>query len=64
MVRKYVMFDEDIWSSRLHVSPSLIEGSDEVILPKSNLEVREESNWGMGMDDLRKDMYLHSNHPI
>jgi len=33
---QYVKFDEDVWSSRSLISPSVIEGSDKVDVLESN----------------------------
>jgi hypothetical protein len=54
-----VKFDEDMWSSRSQVSPLVIERSEEVAIPKSNLEVREELDLGVDEESLGRDMSLH-----
>jgi hypothetical protein len=55
MVSQDVKFDEDVWSSRSQVSPLVIEGSEEVVVP-DNSKVREESDPSVDEESLRKDM--------
>jgi len=55
-----VNIDEGVWSSRSHVSPLVIEGIEEVIVPYFYLEVGEESYIHVDEERLRKVMYSPS----
>ena len=41
-------FDDDVWSSRSHESPLVIEGSGVVFLLESHSKVKEESDPSVG----------------
>jgi hypothetical protein len=58
VVSQDVKFDEDVWSSRSQVSPSMIEGSEEVVVPEFDSEVREESDPGVGKGELKEGYAL------
>lgn len=49
------MFHEDVWSIKSYISPSIIEGNEEVVSLESNSNMREVSDPSVGNESIMKD---------